>query len=376
MKSTGTKDIKVVYVLAYRSPNYIRSLNIIDALSQIPNIRLFQARNSRKNFLRYLQTLSKLAWIRFTQNPDIYILGFRGHEIFWLVRLLCFGKILIFDSLMSPYSALKHEKKLGLIGVLISKLVFILERSILKRSNLVLTDTENHVDFLNQTFSIEKKKILALPMAAVENILPNSTPSDLPTAWNALPNALHVLFYGSFLPLHGVEVITQAITSLDQQQFAFHFVGGTGDRLQNFEDSIKSAKLSNVSHERWVAFEKLLREYIVNADLCLGGPFGNTPQSARVVTGKTVQCLAQGKATVVGRIETRFPFRDQENCLLVDQGDPEALRKTLQWAVDNRNRLDAIGKQGQQLYLDYFSIIRVREILQDAIESLLQVSNG
>lgn len=359
--------IKVVYILAYRSPNYIRSLNILESLSQMPDIQLFQARNSYKNFMRYFQTLCKLIWIRMVHNPDIYILGFRGHDIYWPVRIICFGKKLIFDSLMSPYSALKHERKFGALGAVISRLVYFLEKAMLTHSDLVLTDTDNHVNFLTQAFSIEQRKILALPMAAVENILPDSSSQALPAAWRAQPDALHVLFYGSFLPLHGVDIIMQAIASLDQTQFAFHFVGGTGDRLREFETSIKEHQLNNVSHERWVSFEKLLQHYIVHAQLCLGGPFGNTPQSGRVVTGKTVQCLAQGKATVIGRIDTQFPFRDRENCLLVEQGNPESLRRALQWAVENRNQLEQIGKQGQQLYREQFSIARVKAILQDAI---------
>ena len=372
MNNSSNKPVlRVAYILAYRSPNYIRTLNILDALSLIPNIRLYQARNRQKGIFRYVQTLVRLIWIRIMHNPDIYILGFRGHEIFWLVRVICFGKALIFDSLMSPYSALKHEQKLGRIGVLISKVVFILEKSILTHSSLVLTDTSNHADFIAKTFAIEKQKIIALPMAAVESIAPSASSQTLPLAWRTQPNALRVLFYGSFLPLHGVDIIMKAIASLDQSQFAFHFVGGDGERLRTFEASVANFQLNNVSHERWVSFEKLLQHYIVHADLCLGGPFGNTPQSSRVVTGKSVQCLALGKATVIGRIDTQFPFRDRENCLLVEQGNPESLRQALQWAAENRAQLDQIGKQGQQLYSRCFSIASMKEQLQGALYLLM-----
>ena len=49
----------------------------------------------------YFRT-TKLINIRIRHNPDYYILGFREHEIFWIVRLLTARKYLIFDSLISP----------------------------------------------------------------------------------------------------------------------------------------------------------------------------------------------------------------------------------------------------------------------------------
>lgn len=363
--------IKVAYVLSYRSPNYIRSLNLLDALSGIDAVELFQARNSKKSILRYPQTLLKLLWLRLRHNPDVYFLGFRGHEIFWLVRLICFRKILIFDSLMSPYSALKHERKSGRLGFLLSGLVFYFERAILKHSNLLLTDTDLHVDFLSQTFAIERQKIVALPMAAKENIETASKSSlALPPAWEAQPNALHVLFYGSFLPLHGLDIILRAITQLNQEQFAFHFIGGEGERLRDFLQAVSESGLHNISHEAWVSFDELLNHYIPNANICFGGPFGNTPQSQRVITGKTVQCLAQAKVTVVGQIATQYPFADRVNCLWVQQGDAEALRSALQWAAQNRDQLTAIGEQGQRLYQQCFSVERLREILKKILASI------
>jgi len=368
ISSQKKTSLKLVYVLCYRSPSYIRTLNILDALSGISAVELFQARNSRKSILRYPQTLLKLLWIRLRHNPQVYILGFRGHEIFWLVRLIAFRKILIFDSLMSPYSALKHERKSGTLGVIFSGLVFYLERAMLKHSNLVLTDTDSHVDFFSHTFGIEKRKIIALPMAAVENIATKKELSlPLPPAWKEQPEALRVLFYGSFLPLHGVEVIVRAIAQLDQHQFAFHFIGGEGERLRSFLRAVGESGLRNISHESWVSFDELLNHYIANANICFGGPFGNTPQSQRVITGKTVQCLAQGKLTIIGRIESPYPFKDRENCLFVEQGDVDALRSALQWAAQNRTQLDAIGQQGQQLYQQYFSVDHLREILQKTL---------
>jgi len=362
---------KVAYVLAYRSPNYIRTQNILTALQALPTITLHIARNRRSGVLRYLETLIKLISIRIRYRPDIYILGFRGHEIYWLVRLISWNKPLIFDSLMSPYSALKQEGKAGTLGVAASRLVYFLERAILCNSSHIITDTENHVRYLSATFNVATNKITALPMSAVETAPRDKGKIDLSKihpAWRNRDHSLKVLFYGSFLPLHGVDVLLDAIAQIDPSMFSFHFIGGGGNRLLRFHQQVKRLAITNISHEKWVKFDDLLNNYIPFADICLGGPFGNTPQSQRVITGKTVQCLAQAKVTIIGKIDSAYALKNHHNCLLVEQGNPAAIRDALIWAAQHRDRLSDIGNQGMELYRQYFSSAQLQEILSPMLE--------
>ena len=104
--------IKVCYILSYRFPNYVRTKTLTRALKRTDNVVLFEAVNTARWVFRYVQTLILLLWMRIKNNPDYYILGFRGYEIFWIVRLITFGKTLIFDHMMSPYDSLVNEKKI------------------------------------------------------------------------------------------------------------------------------------------------------------------------------------------------------------------------------------------------------------------------
>ena len=60
-------------------------------------------------------------------------------------------------------------------------------------------------------------------------------------------------------------------------------------------------ELSNIEHSSWVPLEELPR-LIINADLCLAGPFGNTLQANKVITGKAYQFLSLGKVSIIGKI--------------------------------------------------------------------------
>ena len=103
---------------------------------------------------------------------------------------------------------------------------------------------------------------------------------------------------------------------------------------------------------------------IARADLCLGGPFGNTDQAQRVITGKTFQFLAMEKPVVIGRIKDNAGFEDRRNCLLVSQGDGEELARVILWCLENRDRLGDIGRNGRLLYDRLFSTECITRQLQ------------
>ncbi|HPQ42880.1 MAG TPA: glycosyltransferase [Syntrophales bacterium] len=322
------------------------------------NVVLFEAVNTTKGIFRYIQTISRLFAIRSTKKPDYYILGFRGYEIFWIVRILTIGKPLILDHMMSPYDSLISEKKLFKKGRFIERLIYYYEKSILKYSDIVLTDTVIHRKFFSNLFKKEEKKIYAVHVGTDEDLF-KMIPSGNEVQKKDL---LNVLFYGSFLPLHGINIILTVAYLLQDKPICFTIIGGDGKALRNFNAMKKRLGLNNIIHKKWVPFEQL-PDVIHQADVCLGGPFGNTGQACRVVTGKTFQSLAMGKTVIVGKIEHDYGFIDKDNCLLVSQGNERDLAGAILWCFENQDKLPVIGNKGLDLYRKIFSIACIEGIL-------------
>lgn len=362
--------IKLCYVLAYREPRYIRTVSLLNALALLPEVKVYVAINESKGWWRYIETLWQVWWIKQRYHPDCYLLGFRGHEIFWPLRWLIGRKPLIFDSLMSPHAALRDDHKSGWLGSLISYPWYFIEKALLQRANNVLTDTQLHVEFLANHFQLCHSSIHAIPIGAVDRSVVCSRDLEIPN------QPFKVLFYGSFLPLHGMTVILRAAALLRDLPIFFIFIGGNGSSLIEFQKLRRSLKLEKLEHWRWVNFDELLDCYIAGANLCLGGPFGDTPQARRVITGKTVQCLAMKKATIVGSIAENFGFIDKYNCLLVKQGNPTGLAAAIKWAYFNRDQLITIGERGSKLYQENFSSPCIAKSLQKVLAKLNYSTNN
>ncbi len=351
---------KICYILSYRLPDYVRSTSLIQALSRLNHTVLCKADNSSRGWRRYIETFARLIRCRHREQPDFYVLGFRGYEIFWAVRLLTAGKVLIVDHMMSPYDSLLNERKVFRKGSLLEKLVYRYERGVLRASDIVLTDTESHRQYFAGLFGIPPEKIIAVPVGTDEEAF-----RPHPRAGSGVNGLFHVFFYGSFLPLHGIPVILEAARLLHGKPVHFIIVGGKRpgeDPLQGDRPS-----LANVTYRGWVPYEEL-PGMIARADLCLGGPFGDTGQAGRVITGKTFQFLAMGKPVVVGRIEGNPGFEDRCNCLLVPRGSGEELARAILWCHENRDRLEDIGRNGRLLYDRLFSTECITRLLQPLFE--------
>lgn len=347
------------YILSYYFPEFVRTATLLQALQQIEWLELYTARNTTRGWLRYAQTLSHLVWIRLRYRPDFYILGFRGYELFWIVRLITWGKPLIFDHMMSPYDSLINEKHRLSSHSWLARLICRYEQSILNQANLILTDTPMHQAYFAQLLGIDSQKIYPVHVAADETIFQPCPERPLAES----ERELRVFFYGSFLPLHGIDVILRAAAQLRMEPIQFTLVGGHKQDLRPFHALCSQLNLTNVTHIPWIDYVDL-PQWACQADLCLGGPFGNTGQGRRVITGKTFQFLALGQPTVIGEAEKNEHFINQHNCLLVPQGDPEALAESIAWAADHRQELAEIGRRGYTLYQQEFSVTRLRNQLE------------
>lgn len=359
--------MRLCYVLSYRAPNYIRTQTLLEALRRIPEIDLSLAINTSMGIKRYQETLSRVARLERSQSPpEAYLLGFRGQEIYWPLRRLVGNKPIIIDAMMSPSLALVQENQYGMAGKAASFFLKPIEKYILHDAALVVTDTEAHVQAFREHYRLATDKIHAIPVGAVETAPQAVNPGSR--------DRLRVLFYGSFLPLHGFDTILSACEGLGDLPLDLDFIGTNPSVEMLLQKRLSQAGQLRYRTRRWVEFEDILQTELPDSDLCLGGPFGNTPQARRVITGKTFQALAQAVPVLVGEGEATGVFLHQNNVLSVPQGQPGALREAIFWAWQNRSLLPAIGVRGRESYYKHFSIQIIAQKFGELLKALVKGS--
>ncbi len=196
---------------------------------------------------------------------------------------------------------------------------------VIQKSSMVIVDTKADRDYFAQEFFSDKDKFEVLYLKADVSIY---SPDKFPVK-KKKKNHLDVLYFGSILPLQGVEVILEAMQQLkNEHRIHFVIVGPIGKQKVNKED------YPNTQFYEWLAQEKLA-EKISQSDLCLAGHFSDSIGKAdRTIAGKTYIYKAMGKPIVLGDSKAnRELFEANEMNYYVKRGDAHALAEKLRELV-------------------------------------------
>ena len=346
---------KICLITCYKQPDYIRAKTLRSAFGDINNIDLIVVKNKHTGLLRYIEVIYKVIKVRFTKNPDLYFLTFRGYEILPFVRLLTLGKPLIFDEFINLVEWVVYEHKKIKQNSLLAKILYSNYRFWLKKVNLITIDTVSHAKYSADLMKLPIDKYIPLIVSTDEQ-----TFDGLKVATKRYKGPFSVFYYGNMLPLHGIEVVLQAMRNLKGQNIELCLIGGNKNVQQMVEKAERDG--ANIKYETWVPFTKL-PIYMQMADVCLGGPFGGTVQSQFVITGKTYQLLQMGCPTIIGRNMESGIFVDKKDALIVEQSNPSELAKVILWAKNHSTELGEIGKNGKKLYQNKLSNRRLTEQL-------------
>jgi glycosyltransferase involved in cell wall biosynthesis len=360
--------MKVAVITCYFDPDYVRSRSLRAALKSLPGVEVVVVKNHRRSVLRYFEMSLRLIRMRLRDKPDVYMLTFRGYEMLPLTLLLAGKRPVVFDEFI-PLLAWTHEKNRRMSLSVFLKYVLI--RSVaplynhwLKRCRVILADTTVHADISSHATGVDRAHYLPVPVGTDEYIF-----KPLSIAREAKRTNFTVFYYGNMLPLHGLGFVLEAAAILkDKPAINFLIVGG-GRQTERIVKAASEAG-AHVHYRTWVPFDELPHT-IQQVDLCLGGPFGNTSQAHRVITGKTYQFLACAMPTIVGQnAVSEALFTHEYDSLVVPQADPEALARAIRWAYTNRVTLPAMGKAGRALYEDKFSNVVIAKLLAQLLAGI------
>jgi glycosyltransferase involved in cell wall biosynthesis len=351
-------SIRILFTTG-REPEYPRNAVIRTALAR--NFDVISTTDSTRNLpLRYLNVSAQL--LRSTRTEyDLMFVGFLGQPLMlmthWLTR-----KPILFDAFLSIYDTLCFDRRRFSPGSVPGKLAFWLDRASCSYADRVLLDTQVHADYFHNTFGVPANKLRSLFVGCDENIFyPRQNQSTTPM----------VLYYGTYLPLQGIDVIIRAAKFLEGRSNVHFRIIGTGFEAAHIHSLVRELDVRNITFLPPVPLEAL-PAHIQEATICLGGHFGASAKAGRVIAGKTFQCIAMGKPTIVGdNIANHELLRHGHDAWFCRMNNPEALADAILHLIDDPELCLRLGNNAHQTFMEYASIQALSFQLQDIVGSML-----
>jgi len=322
------------------------------------NIRSFVPRNTR---FGYLEARLK----RVASAELVFVPCFCQKDIDTAIKFGCHHGIpVMIDPLISLYDSRVFERQTVAEGSSEAKRLLDWERSAFSRADGVIADTVEHGRYYSEVLGVEPGKIQVVPVSAEEELFVPANDERVPQ------NPIQVLFYGSFIPLQGVDVIVDAIRAYDGPKLNWCLLGGTGSACkQECEQAL--AGVDNVVFEENIPYASLSAR-IHQADILLG-VFGKTDKTVRVIPNKVYQAIACAKPVVTcdGPYPVELSDENESGIVFVPPGNAKALADTVARLAAEPERLALLGRRARQSYERFFDNRRVCDALGQALNRLM-----
>jgi glycosyltransferase involved in cell wall biosynthesis len=284
------------------------------------------------------------AFARQRRAPVLLVPEFR-HKDVPLARLLATlsGASLVVDPLISRYDTRVHDWRSSAPGSWAADHSRRVDRATVRFADLVLCDTALHAALFQRDYRVPAERCAVVPVGFDDVVFqPCPEPSVGP---------FRVAFFGSYLPLHGVDTILEAARILRDRSVRFLLIGAgqTFDHVERVRDERLGleicAPLSPVQ----------LVQRLRTAHVLLG-IFGTTPKAARVVPNKVFQGLGLGRALITADTPAIHEFFEPDRHLCtVPAGDPERLAAAILDLRDQPAKRAALASAGAKHVHQHFA---------------------
>ncbi len=242
----------------------------------------------------------------------------------------------LLDMFISLHDTMVDDRQLASRHALTGRVTRWLDIHAARGASLVLADTPQHAAALAELTGASLDRFRLLWVGADPTVY---QPAPPPTE----ASRPIVLFYGTYIPLHGTDVIVRA-ASLLPDGLKVRMIGSGQERRR--VENLAASLGAHVEMVDAMPEDELVGE-IEEASVCLG-VFGTSAKASRVVPNKVFQCLAVGRAVITGdtpAIRTAVG----EAVMVVPPGDPHALAAAIALLAGDPERRDLLARSGREL---------------------------
>lgn len=346
-----------------REPSYPRNAILLHILKKNYTVIECTSTIGSTDALSYLlrNVVVIIKFFLYIHKADAIFVGFFGQHIVlfinWFTR-----KPILFDAFISLYDTLCFDRKQVKSNSVLGKVFFWVDKKSCQIAKKVFLDTKTHRDYFIKTFQLPEQKVEYIYNGADESLFyPQGNPSGI--------QPFNVFYYGTGLPLQGIDIIFKAAKLLESN--ADIHITIVGNVQEKYGELIKSLNLQRTTIIDWVPYQELPAE-IAKAHVCLGGHFSEIAKAKRVIAGKTFQFVAMKKPVILGDNQANKEiFTDKVDAFMCTMGDEHALADSILSVMRNYREATKVAEKGYQRFQELLSSSSIEKKVTSIINNTL-----
>lgn len=297
------------------------------------------------------------------RNKDAYFVSYMGHFLVIFMRFFT-KKPIIFDFYLSIFDMMCNDRKVYTPNSFLGKMTYSIEKKSLEKADIIIVDTQKLIDTLCDEYHIPKEKFVKVPLTINED-------NVFPQVVKRYKEAFTVLYVGSYIPLHGTEVIIEASKILQEQgQDISILMIGQGPDLPKCQTLVNKYALKNIEFKGFMPLSEL--NYYYNAcDINLG-LFTTGQRANAVVLNKTNDAFRVGRPHLTLATDAmKEAFEDNKDIFYVQDIKAQTLADRIIEIKNNPQLLQDVAKNALKSYDEKLSNAKATQIVEEKIFTTL-----
>jgi len=363
-----TKKVYLIGTIngSYRAQNIIKTLSDNDVqfllfpttyLSSITQPGILRRITE---YLLYLLTLP-LRLLFIINSTHVIVLPMSGlftgrvTVLLEMIAAKLFRKILIVDYYIGFYDTFVNDRKFVGEKSFTAKRLKWNDQIRLRLADIIILLNNAESIYYHSVIQVEinesKIKIIPLCVDYKKEFFSNKK------KFSSIEEPFNVCWWGTFIPLHGLEQVIDAFVFLKKENIKLYIFGDSDAKAKPYIDKINKLGLSEkilVNNQYTISNGKLVPFLNDNCDLALG-IFGNSKKAKTVLVNKLVDSLALKLPCLTIETAATKELLVSGEGLIITSNEPEKIAEKIIYLTKNRDRLRSIGEAGFEAYLDKFT---------------------
>ncbi len=292
-------------------------------------------------------------------NKDLFFVSYMGHFLAIYIRFFT-KKPIVLDYYISIHDMICKDRKLFKEDSVIGKLTFWLDKRSLEVADVVILDTTQFINAAVSNYGIDREKFVRLPLAVNEEKI-------FPLKVERHKDMFTLVYMGSYIPFHGVDIVMRAAKILDESGEEVYFLMlGKGQTYDETRKLAEDLEIKNIEFISYVSMEEL-NGYYNASDMTLGA-FGDNERGQECITNKAYESFALGKPHIT--LETpamKELFTADETIFFVGDSTPESLAKKIIEIKNDELLCKRVATNAAKLYREKLSNQVVTQLLKEKV---------
>lgn len=326
-------------------------------------VEVIECRAEIKGISSFVKSYFKLLFKHRKVIYDIMIIPWRAVITLPLAKIIT-RKPIVYFPFVSIFQTLVEDRKSIKERSLTAKFLHFVDKTACKISNMVILDTNKNIDYFCEEFNLNKNKFRRLLITSDETIF-------RPLPIKQRNEIFNVSFIGTYIPLHGINVIVEAAKILSNKKDIVFTLVGNGQTRPQIEKMVKVHRLKNVKFVDMVKLE-MLPKFLEEADLCLG-IFSGSKKAKSVIPFKVLFTLGSQKPLITADTPSmrEAGLENMKNCILVKPECSLELSKAILSLKENPKLLELIAKEGYENYKRKLSMEKAGKTLLKYLDEVV-----